>query len=208
VRATTTAGILCDRLGGLCAIGSPDHLAQLPASANGYVVFSELESLSTDLPRFDNSPVAAREADLSGRTPVLITTNGTVALAIAAQMAREVVLAGFVNFTAVVDYVQRTKPESVAVMPAGNIHKQQGCIEDDACATALARRLMLEYVDLPPVLASCRANDRIVRRLAREVGFAADLELCLAVDLLRVVPTATRAEPHFQIVPRDLRPDS
>src|SRR6185437_13072583 len=75
VRATTTATVLCHRLGGLCAVRGPDEVALLPPRDDGYVVFSELSTIQPDVMRYDNSPVLAKNAELGRRMPVLVTTN-------------------------------------------------------------------------------------------------------------------------------------
>jgi phosphosulfolactate phosphohydrolase-like enzyme len=148
----------------------------------------EISAIVTDLPRFDNSPVVARTAELAGRTPVLVTTNGTVAIGIARKLAREIVLGAFVNASAIVEYMRRRAPASIAILPAGLIGKQQCCIEDDGCADVLAARLSGAAVDAAAILAGCRSDERIVRRRATQPGLAEDIDLCFAVDAVPVVP--------------------
>ncbi|CAN5483618.1 2-phosphosulfolactate phosphatase [soil metagenome] len=191
LRATTTAAVLCDRMGPtgeLVTVGSPSDLARLPPRARGYAIFSELAELADDdAPgqRFDNSPTVARDVELAGRTPVLVTTNGTVAIELAKRFAREVVLASFANLTAALTYVRERGPRSVAVMPAGNIREGQRVIEDDGCAEVIRGMLAGEAVDVEAVLAGCRRDARIVRRSAR---IPDDVAYCLALDAVAVVP--------------------
>jgi 2-phosphosulfolactate phosphatase len=188
LRATTTAAVLCERLGELCVIPSAADLGHLPARTAGYALFSELKGLEVDIPRFDNSPVQARRAALDGRMPVLATTNGTVAVGIAARFAREVVLGSFINATAVAAHVRASGAAHVAVMPAGNIAKAQRCSEDDGCAESLAAMLRGTAVDTAAVIAACRADPRIVRRSASEPGLAEDIALCFDLDAIAVAP--------------------
>ena len=188
LRATTTATVLCHRLGELCVIRSPAELGELPPRPAGYALFSELTGIEADLPRFDNSPVLARDAELAGRTPVLVTTNGTVAVGLAARFARQILLGSFVNAAAVVDHVRQSGAASVVVMPAGNIKKAERCIEDEGCAQTIAAALRGEAIEATALIAACRGDARILRRTAKEPGLAADLDLCLSLDAVPVVP--------------------
>ena len=202
LRATTTASVLCQRLGELCVVRAPSDLGLLPARSGGYVLFSELSGVVTDLERFDNSPVLARDVALGERTPVLVTTNGTLAVGQAVELARHVVLASFVNLSAVAAHVTAAGARSVAVMPAGNINKGGRCIEDDSCADALAARLTGTSFDIAAAVAACHADARIQRRRANEPGLGADIDLCLALDAIAVVPriVGDAAQPWFRVV--------
>ena len=194
LRATTTATVLCHRLGQVCLVRTPDDLSQLPARPAGYALFSELRGLVSEIPRFDNSPIQARDAELAGRMPVLVTTNGTIAVGLAAMFAAEVLLASFVNLSAVVDYVRARGVATVAVMPAGNVKKAKRCIEDDGCADALVARLSADAsFDVRAVIAACRLDARIVERRANEPNLGADIDLCFEVDAVPVVPRVADA---------------
>ncbi len=189
LRATTTATVLCHRIGKLCVVRTPADLDQLPGPPAGYALFSELTGVTSAIPRFDNSPVLARDAEIDGTTPVLVTTNGTLAIGIAAGIAREVVLASFLNLSAIVAYVGRRGATAVSIMPAGNIGKRERCIEDDACADVLAARLGGDTeLDVAARIAACHADPRIVRRRANEPMLGADIELCFQLDGVSVVP--------------------
>ena len=202
VRATTTAAVLCHRLGELCVVRTPADLVHLPQRPGGYALFSELSGVEADLPRFDNSPVQARDADLAGRTPVLVTTNGTLAIGLAAQRAREVVLAGFVNMSAVVAHARWSGAGRVAIMPAGNLNKGERCAEDDGCAETLASWMSASDIDVPATIAACRNDARILRRLTKEPELGADLDICFAVDSVSVVPriVGSAAERWFGVI--------
>lgn len=198
LRATTTATILCDRLDQISLVRTAADLAYLPSRPGGYVLFSELSGVDSDLPRFDNSPVQARTVALDGQMPVLVTTNGTLAVGLAAQLADEVVLAGFVNLSAVVSYVRERGAASIAIMPAGNINKAKHCIEDDGCADSILARLLGTSFDVVEVIAACRRDSRIMERRAKEPNLAADIELCFDVDAVTAVPrVATAADQRW-----------
>jgi phosphosulfolactate phosphohydrolase-like enzyme len=200
MRATTTASVLCGRFAEIIVARSPAELDRLPGAVD-YAVFSELSALTTDLPRFDNSPAIARSVELHDRTPVLVTTNGTIAVDLATRFAREVVLAAFVNLSAVVDHVRRSGVTSVAIMPAGNINRHEHCSEDDGCAHAIAHRLRDEVFDDAAAIATCRSDPRIVRRGA-DPGLAEDLEICFAIDAVPVVPRVVATHAGWYAVRR------
>lgn len=192
MRATTTAAVLCQRSDEVYVLRTQAELAQLPPSR--YVLFSELSGIESEITRFDNSPVVARDAAIAGAAPVLVTTNGTVAVGCAAEFAREVVLGAFVNLSAIVAYIGRLEIRTIAVMPAGNIKQHAGCIEDDSCADAIVSQLSNVTTDLSVIIATCRADPRLVRRCANEPGLAADMDLCFSPDAVPVVPRVVRVD--------------
>lgn len=194
LRATTTAAVLCHRLGEICVVRTPSDLDHVPVRSGGYALFSELSGVESSIPRFDNSPVQARDADLGGRTPVLVTTNGTLAIGLAAGIANEVVLAGFINFAAVVEHLRAGwGGASVAVIPAGHVKRAERHAEDDACAEALVEQLADRPVDVAAVIARSREDARILERRAREPNLDADLKLCFGLDAVPVVPRVAGA---------------
>ena len=197
LRATSTAAVLCDRLGEVRVVGAPGELALLPAHEAGYALFSELK-LATEHVHFDNSPVLARDADLGGRMPVLVTTNGTLAIGIAMQHAREVVLASFINLQAVIDHVRRATG-TIAVMPAGYIATTSPASEDDGCADAILAGVAGTPFDVAERIAGVRADPRIVRRATREPGLPADLDLCFHVDALAIVPRVIAGSDRWYV---------
>lgn len=188
LRATTTASVLTGRCGEIYAVKSPAELAHLPARGAGYAVFSELSELRTLDARFDNSPHIATSCELGARMPVLVTTNGTIAMALASAIADEVLLATFSNLAAVAAHLVRAGARRIVLVPAGNIAKQAACSEDDGCARVLAARLAGEPVDEAAIVDACLADERIVRRRSKEPILAEDLPLCFARDTREVVP--------------------
>ncbi len=204
LRATSTATVLCQRLGELCVVPTPADLGRLPGRASGYALFSELADVRSEIPRFDNSPIQARDVDLENRMPVLVTTNGTLAIALAAQLADEVLLASFINVTAVIDYVRRRRVAAVALMPAGNVKRTRRNTEDDTCAEVLGALLAdsAAVVDVAASIAACRLDARIMERRANEPNLGADIDLCFTLDAVPVVPRVDGAadSPWFRVV--------
>jgi phosphosulfolactate phosphohydrolase-like enzyme len=181
LRASSTAAALLMRVEELALIAAPDQLRALPARA--WLIASELDATaSLGMPRMDNSPVAASEVELAGRTPLLVTTNGSRALCAAATRARRVLFASFVNLTATVRAIQAIAPARVTLLPAGDFATSTPHAEDERCADALAALLSGDPIDLPGLIEAARRDARIERRLAREPGLVTDLALTLTPD--------------------------
>lgn len=194
LRATSTAVVLLSRVPEVCVVAGLDAIAALPPRP--YLIVSELDGADAFGPRIDNSPVEAGRVPLDGRMPVLVTTNGTRALCAAAESAEHVVAASFLNLGAVAAAVAALAPAQVTLLPAGDFTGGVPHAEDERCADALAALLRGERPDFPSLLAAARADARIERRLAREPGLAADLDLALSVDRFGVVPRFERRDAH------------
>jgi len=196
LRATSTAAVLLERVPRV-AVTAREGLAALDPAA--WLVVSELDETRSLPHRIDNSPRAAAEVALDGRTPLLVTTNGTRALLAAAARANRVLVASFRNLAATAALLQRKAPPLVTLLPAGRFQPVERHAEDDACADALAALLEQRPFDLPAALAALRSDERILRRLEREPLLAGDLELCLEADrssrALEFVAGAASASP-------------
>lgn len=149
-----------------------------------------------------NSPVEFTSDAVEGRTVLLTTTNGTGAFA-ATQGAREVLVAAFVNFSAVLAVMRAAlrKGTDLAFICAG--HEGQFSLEDAVCAGRFVhhatRRLagvQLNDAALAAVQVHRKYGDdlwglfetsRHGQALA-EAGFAADLVACATLDTSPVVP--------------------
>jgi 2-phosphosulfolactate phosphatase len=149
-----------------------------------------------------NSPLEYTPEAVTGKTLILSTSNGTVAIAGCAG-ARETVIASFLNLSAVAAYLVSARPKGVAVLCAGNLG--QLAIEDFVCGgllvdrmdrstrarlvtndgAAAARGLAAAVADVGDVV----RNSSHGRKLA-ELGFSADLDFCAALDRYATVPVA------------------
>ena len=156
------------------------------------------------IPGFDfgNSPRDFTREAVEGKTILLTTTNGTGTLT-AVQGARDVVVASYVNFSAV-RAMRRAAARSgtdVSIICAGR--EKQFSLEDAACAGRYARgiaRRLPEVVMNDAALACSmidrRYGDNLPRLFAEathgkalsEAGFAEDLVVCGSVDAYPVIP--------------------
>jgi len=149
-----------------------------------------------------NSPLEYTPEAVAGKTVILSTSNGTVAIAGSAP-AKEIAIACFLNLSAVVSYLVSARPKGIVVLCAGNVG--QLAMEDVVCGGALvdglerasrarlamndgavaARALAASMTDIGEVVRSSMHG----RRLA-ELGFEADLEFCARIDAYSSVPIA------------------
>ncbi len=193
LRATSTATVLLHR--GSLPIRVVERAVDLPTIKTSLempgLVFSELSEISD---RVDNSPVLAQTVALEGRTPILITTNGTRAMIAAASRAQVVLIASFLNLSSIAAHIAQLDPQTVTLLPAGDFVSGTPHIEDERCAEVLSGLIRGELVDIPKVTAECRSDARILRRMAVE-GFGRDLDLSLTLDLCPVVMSFTSDAP-------------
>jgi 2-phosphosulfolactate phosphatase len=163
-----------------------------------YVLAGELDAIT--LPGFSHpTPLALLAEPLAGRTLILSTTNGSVALHRSAAAAR-VYAAALVNGQAVVDHVLRSSAgETVLVVCAGsaggfNLEDFYGaghlvsllCRDGerhDLTDAALAARALHERSDAYECLASGR-----IGRMMRERGLEAELAFAAEKGKFDVVP--------------------
>lgn len=149
-----------------------------------------------------NSPLEFTREAVEGKTILLSTTNGTGAL-VGLQGARDVVVASYVNFSAVLAMIRAAgrAGTDISIICAGR--ERQFSLEDAACAGRYVRHIdkSLPGTDLNDSARACsmidrRYGDSLSRlfeeashgRALTEAGFAEDLIVCAAVDAYPVVP--------------------
>lgn len=149
-----------------------------------------------------NSPREYTPDVVEGKTVLLTTTNGTVVLA-GLQGARDVVVASYVNYSAVSAMIRAAArgASDVTIVCAGR--DKQFALEDAACAGRFARGVTrrLANVRLNDAAQACclldkRYGDDLDRlfedsehgRALKEAGFAEDLAVCAQVDAHPVIP--------------------
>lgn len=147
-----------------------------------------------------NSPAEYVSERVKGKSIVFASTNGSPAM-VRARYARDMVLCGFVNLSAVVRFLHNGA-EECAIVCAG----QNGmfALEDAVCAGMLVQRLGAERPDglilsdaavaaealwksfgknLPKLLKTCEHG-----RYLAGIGFDDDLTFCGGVDTVPVLP--------------------
>lgn len=152
---------------------------------------------------FGNSPREFTPDAVQGKTVLFSTTNGTAAL-VSVQGARDVVVASYVNFSAVLTLLRTAVRggTDVTIVCAGR--EGQFSLEDSACAGRFVRYLSARPEQPVKLNDAARAafelergfDDQIDRILSEsvhgqalvEAGLGEDLPICGAVDSYPVIP--------------------
>ncbi len=207
LRATTTIAVaLANGARAVLPAGSTEEALRLAQNLERDDVLLAGERRSVRIPGFalGNSPHEFSADQVKGKTVVLATTNGTPAL-IAAQGAREIIVAAAVNFAAVVAKARQALEQfgELVVLCAGR--ERQFALEDAFAAGRLAKVLLPEGG-----LKRVRVNDGALAslELARhygerwlrafrasvhgqalvELGYGADLKLCAQENTHPILP--------------------
>jgi 2-phosphosulfolactate phosphatase len=104
------------------------------------------EQKGIQIPTFDygNSPSKIDSLDFSGKVVVMKTTNGTEGV-LNASHADTILIAGFLNAKATVDYIMQQQPKIVTLVAMGS--SGENCLEDDECAYYLKESLQQKVPD-------------------------------------------------------------
>lgn len=152
-----------------------------------------------------NSPLEFTREIVAGKTILLTTTNGTRAI-LAAQGARDIVVASYVNCTAVTAMLRAALRggTDIAIVCAGT--DGHFALEDAACAGRYVRTVTrrLSGVALNDAAHACSLMahnygeqvgrvliDSVHGRALADAGFREDLSVCAAIDSHPVVPVLT-----------------
>lgn len=149
-----------------------------------------------------NSPLEFTREAVEGRTILLSTTNGTPAL-LAAQGARDVVVACYVNQAAVLSFLRAGARAGVDVALICAGRERQFALEDAACAGRFVRGIARRMTDvtLNDAAQMCALIDRRYGADIAQIfadaehgralvgaGYGDDLVACSAIDAHPVVP--------------------
>jgi 2-phosphosulfolactate phosphatase len=145
-----------------------------------------------------NSPVEFSRLDLAGKSVILATTNGTLALTRVAGGAAAVLVGCLLNRTAVAEAAARLASDlgaDITVVCAG----QSGSpAEDGAAARAIIEaaegRATPGFDAAREVAESAHAGD------LRRIGLGADVEYCTRLDTSQVVPVLQPGEDGLLVL--------
>lgn len=147
-----------------------------------------------------NSPFEYTAEAVKGKSIIFYTTNGAPAMW-KARYAKNLLIAGFVNVSAVINKIKEIK-EDVYILCAGK--QTQFCIEDAVCAGMITKLLIDDEeteIDINDsavaavalfknfsknLLKMMRSSDH--GKYLTEIGFEKDIEFCTAIDSFDVVP--------------------
>lgn len=156
------------------------------------------------IPGFDlgNSPGQFTRAAVEGKTILMTTTNGTPAI-VNTQGARDVVIASYVNYTAVLAMLRAALRGGTDITLVCAGRERQFSLEDAGCAGRFASNVAkrLTGVTMNDAAQACTLIDRKygdkIQKLFEEsehgqalleAGLGHDLETCAAVDAYPVIP--------------------
>ncbi|HJQ53400.1 MAG TPA: 2-phosphosulfolactate phosphatase [Gemmatimonadaceae bacterium] len=148
-----------------------------------------------------NSPQAFTPETVEDKTILITTTNGTRAL-LGVQGARDIVIASYVNFTAVLTLMKVAAGTNTDIAIVCASEEGSFTLEDAACAgryvRAIPKRASIGLNDaaVASVLIEKKYGDNIAKvfkesthgQALQEAGFGADLAACAEVDSYPVVP--------------------
>ena len=156
------------------------------------------------IPGFDlgNSPREFTRTAVEGKTILMTTTNGTPAIT-NTQGARDVVIASYVNYTAVLTMLRTALRGGTDITLVCAGRERQFALEDAGCAgrfvTNVSKRLT--GVSVNDAAQACalidkRYGEQVLKlfeasehgRALRDAGFGDDLTACAAVDAHPVIP--------------------
>jgi 2-phosphosulfolactate phosphatase len=207
LRATTSLATMFNR--GLAEAIVVEEIAgarKLAAEHPGWLLCGEEHSLPPEGFDYGNSPSEFDQLDLKGKRAVLVTGNGTKALARAAGCP--VVLAGaLVNLRAVVTAAYREAAErelDIVLVCAGRNHARYFSLEDTFCAGAMVDLLMRQEAERPRLWNDAAAAWRLYKsyrgsasaafreadhgKSLVDLGLGRDLAFCAQRDTFDVVP--------------------
>ena len=162
------------------------------------------ERKSQPIPGFDfgNSPLEFTREAVEGKTVLMSTTNGTAAV-LSVQGAKDVVIASYVNFSAVLTALRTALRAGidVAIVCAG--HDRQFSLEDSACAGLFLQHITTKHTKTEvndAAEAAMVLNKKYGTNLKRlfkasthgqtlvASGFESDLAACAELDAYDVLP--------------------
>ncbi len=196
-RAFTTAAVAFNKgADHIHCVRDLDTARALAVESSNSFLMGEDHGLQPEAFDAGNSPAAVAGFDLTGKLVIQRTSNGTRGLVDAT--ADQVLAASAVNATATAAYIASTWPDAavefVATEP-GN--------EDQAAADFMASLLASERPDVAALSAELRriADIEVAKWAAKlgpdhpeVLGYAADVEMCCAVDTLPIAMVGLRTD--------------
>jgi 2-phosphosulfolactate phosphatase len=200
--STTIVTALCNGAREIIPVGSIENAAKISGSLMSDVTLRAGERNAKMIEGFNlgNSPLEYREEVVRGKSIIFVTTNGSGAI-VRGRHAKNLVVAGFVNISPVVDFFVRLN-ESLTIICAGKANNF--CIEDAVCAGRIVNELKKRLPGLCTMDDAGEAAQALDKtfgknllkllknsehgRYLSEIGFEEDLAYCGTLDTLPVLP--------------------
>ena len=164
-----------------------------------YIVAAERKGQVVEGFEYGNSPYSYMNKDLSGKTLVITTTNGTKAFH-TAKRAKSVVIGSLINLDALCNYL---KDQDKNILLLGSGWKNKFCLEDTICAGAVVEQLLStgnfssehdSSIAAKYLYLSARENyfgylkSSSHRRRLRDLNLNEDIKFCLNPNQTDVIP--------------------
>ena len=146
---------------------------------------------------FGNSPLEMIPEKVKEKNLLMSTSNGTQAVG-AAQNAKSIITAAFVNMAAVVDYLLKLQQDFTIICSGTN---GQFSLDDALAAGLLINRIKkqssVELCDSSIICTMAIPDETTIQEslkdcyhvnILKDRGFQDDLDYCLSIDILNVVP--------------------
>jgi 2-phosphosulfolactate phosphatase len=207
LRATTTIAVLFSRgLESLQVLASLEE-GRAAAGQTGALLFGEEGGLRPPGFHYGNSPAEAATLELSEKSAVLVTTNGTLALCSVA--GRGPAFAGsLVNLSAVTAHLRSV--QSVTLVCAGNATGRVFSLEDFAVAAAFVRSLKeqsptAQLGDAASLAMALADPTKLIPTsshadVTRKLGFEADIALASVQDAAPSVPAVVESGTGWAVL--------
>jgi 2-phosphosulfolactate phosphatase len=207
LRATTSIAVLFHRgLESLRVVASLDE-GRAAARQTGALLFGEEGGLRPAGFHYGNSPAEAATLDVSGKSAVLVTTNGTLAVCSVARR-RPTFAGSLVNLSAVTGHLRSV--QSVTLVCAGNAAGRLFSLEDFAVAAAFVQSLRVDSPtaqlgDAAGLAMGMRDPAELIPRsshadVTRKLGFEADIAFASRLDAAPSVPAVVEAGAGWAVL--------
>jgi 2-phosphosulfolactate phosphatase len=185
-------------------LGSSEEVVSRSKSLTRSEVKLAGERKMQPIPGFDmgNSPLEFTRETVEGKTILMTTTNGTAAT-LAVQGARDVVIASYVNFSAVASMLSAALRGGTDVTIVCAAQERRFALEDAACAGRFVQDLLAKHPTLElndagqAAILIDKKFGKSVKKLLRtsahgvalaDAGFEGDIAVCASVDAYPVLP--------------------
>ena len=174
-----------------------EHAFEIKKNNPDALLAGEREALI--IPGFDfgNSPLEMTRENIGDKDLVMCTSNGTQAVAVAAQ-AKSIRAAAFVNMEAIARDLSALNEDFVIICSGTN---GSFSLDDGLAAGLLIHKMKdkgdIQVSDAGLAMALALNKDKPVKELLEECyhlkllqgrGFQADIDYCLSVDMIDIVP--------------------
>ncbi|HAV23061.1 MAG: hypothetical protein A2X67_06790 [Ignavibacteria bacterium GWA2_55_11] len=203
--STTVATALANGSREIIPVASIESAVKISGSLFGEVTLRGGERNGKIIEGFNlgNSPREYTEATVRGKSIIFCTTNGSVAMS-RSRYARRLVVGGFVNMSAVVNFIKEEQSDFLIICAGKSNGLRSFSIEDAVCAGMMISELTKDKGQDVELTDSSRAAIALFKTFGRsilkmlktsdhgqyleEIGMGEDLKICAEIDSIPVLP--------------------